>query len=377
MNQTESESTRSRVNKEPWLAVNLSKLLPGMGQIYAGRSLKGYIIAFIYLSSSLLGIVLAIHQRSFPIGIALLIVGILILPIWNLFDAYHSAKQQNSLEFEAERRQSPDAWLAVFLSSFIPGAGHAYLQKWLLAIIFIALSVATFIGVFLPNPIMAIGSSLSGWVVGFLALYNAYTAAPVRRDSPTGRLLQRSRRTILLFIAGLFLLPIALSTILAISIRSFIAEARYIPSGSMLPTLQINDRLIIDKLVYRYSNPQRGDIVVFNPTAQLEREKFKDAFINRIIGIPGDRVEVKGGKVYVNSKVRVENYIEEPPAYNWSSRSLTPDGIIPPGQYLVLGDNRNNSYDSHYWGFVPREKIVGKATSRFYPFERLGFLTGQ
>ena len=367
INQTESESTRSRVNKEPWLAVNLSKLLPGMGQIYAGRSLKGYIIAFIYLSSLPLGILLAIHQHSFPFGIALLIIGILIVPIWNLFDAYHAAKQQNSLEFEAERRQSPDAWLAVFLSSFIPGAGHAYLQKWLLAIIFIALSVATFIGLFLPNPIIAIGSSLSGWVIGFLALYNAYTVAPVRRD--------RSRRTILLFIAGLFLLPIALSTIFAISIRSFIVEARYIPSGAMLPTLQINDRLIIDKLVYRYSNPQRGDIVVFNPTDQLEREKFKDAFIKRVIGIPGDRVEVKNGRVYINSKVLLENYIEEPPAYNWSSKSLTPDGIIPPDRYLVLGDNRNNSYDSHYWGFVPREKIIGKATSRFYPFNRLGFLT--
>jgi signal peptidase I len=367
LNQTENESTRSRVNKEPWLAVNLSKLLPGMGQIYAGSKTKGSIVVFLYLSSLPLSVILAIHQHTFPFGVALLIFNLVILPIWNLFDAYHVAKQQNSLEFEAERRQSPDAWLAVFLSSFIPGVGHAYLQKWLLAIIFIALFVATFIGVFSPNPIIAIVSSLSGWIVSILALYNAYTSAPVIRN--------RSRRTVLLFIAGLFLLPITLSTILAISIRSFIAEARYIPAGSMLPTLQINDRLIVDKFIYRYSNPQRGDIIVFNPNEQLERENYKDAFIKRIIGIPGDRVEVKGGKVYINNQVLVENYIEEPPTYNWSSKSLTPDGIIPPDRYLVLGDNRNNSYDSHYWGFVPREKIIGKATSRFYPFERLGFLT--
>jgi signal peptidase I len=365
-NQTENESTQARVNKEPWLAVNLSKLLPGMGQLYAGRSIQGYIIAFINLISLPLGIGLVINRRSFSIGIAILIVGILIVPIWNLFDAYHVAKQQNSLEFEAERRQSPDAWLAVFLSSFMPGLGHAYLQKWLLGIIFITLAAATFIGAFLPNPIMAIVSYLSGWIVGFWALYNAYTAAPLRRD--------RSRRTVLLLIAGLFLLPIVLSTIWAISIRSFIAEARYIPSGAMNPTLKINDRLIIDKFVYRYGTPQRGDIVVFNPTAQLEREKFKDAFIKRIIGVPGDRVEVKGGKVLINGNAIVEKYIAEPPTYDWSSKSLTPDGIIPPDRYLVFGDNRNNSYDSHYWGFVPREKIVGKATSRFYPFDRLGFL---
>ncbi len=172
---------------------------------------------------------------------------------------------------------------------------------------------------------------------------------------------------------------IGLSAVLALGIRSFVAEARYIPSGSMLPTLQIDDRLIIDKVSYRFSNPVRGDIVVFNPTAQLEKEKFKDAFIKRVIGVPGDRVDVKSGKVYVNGKVLSENYLDEAPAYNWSSKSLTPDGsgIVPPNHYLVLGDNRNNSYDSHYWGFVPKDKIVGRAVVRFWPINRAGGIDPQ
>lgn len=170
---------------------------------------------------------------------------------------------------------------------------------------------------------------------------------------------------------------IGLSAVLAFGIRSFVAEARYIPSGSMLPTLHIDDRLIIDKISYRFSNPVRGDVVVFNPTAQLEKEKFKDAFIKRVIGLPGDRIDVKDGKVYVNDKVLTEKYIEEAPAYNWSSTELTPDGIVPEGHYLVLGDNRNNSYDSHYWGFVPKDKIVGKATIRFWPIDRLGGIDPQ
>ena len=165
---------------------------------------------------------------------------------------------------------------------------------------------------------------------------------------------------------------IGLSAVLAFGIRSFVAEARYIPSGSMLPTLHIDDRLIIDKISYRFSNPVRGDIVVFNPTAQLEKEKFKDAFIKRVIGLPGDRIDVKDGKVYINDKVLTEKYLDEAPAYNWSSTELTPDGIVPEGHYLVLGDNRNNSYDSHYWGFVPRQNIIGKATNRFYPVDRAG-----
>ena len=170
---------------------------------------------------------------------------------------------------------------------------------------------------------------------------------------------------------------IGLSAILAFGIRSFVAEARYIPSGSMLPTLQIDDRLIIDKISYRFSNPVRGDIVVFNPTAQLEKEKFKDAFIKRVIGLPGDRIDVKDSKVYINGKVLNERYLDEAPAYNWSSTALTPDGIVPEGHYLVLGDNRNNSYDSHYWGFVPKDKIVGKATVRFWPINRAGGIDPQ
>jgi signal peptidase I len=182
---------------------------------------------------------------------------------------------------------------------------------------------------------------------------------------------------------------IGLSAILAFGIRSLVAEARYIPSGSMLPTLQINDRLIIDKVSYRFANPVRGDIVVFNPTAELEKkmiinpitkkeeQEYKEAFIKRVIGLPGDRIDVKSGKVYINGKVLSEKYLDEPPGYNWSSTALTPDGIVPEGHYLVLGDNRNNSYDSHYWGFVPKDKIVGKAVVRFWPINRAGGIDPQ
>jgi signal peptidase I len=185
---------------------------------------------------------------------------------------------------------------------------------------------------------------------------------------------------------------IGLSAVLALGIRSFVAEARFIPSGSMLPTLQIDDRLIIDKISYRFANPVRGDIVVFNPTPQLEKEKYKDAFIKRIIGVPGDRIDVKSGKVYVNGKILSENYLDAPPLDEWSTTDpktkrgdalidysipWPTNGRVPEDNYLVLGDNRNNSYDSHYWGFVPKDKIVGKATLRFWPIKRVGALDPQ
>jgi signal peptidase I len=181
---------------------------------------------------------------------------------------------------------------------------------------------------------------------------------------------------------------IVLAVALALGIRTFVAEARYIPSGSMEPTLAINDRLIVDKVSYRFSQPQRGDIVVFNVPetlkTELKQEDEKEdveniAFIKRIIGLPGDTVESKEGKLYINGKEISERYIKEPSREDWSSSQFNPDGSgkIPPGQYLVLGDNRNNSRDSHYWGFLPQDKILGKAIVRFWPIDRVGGIEPQ
>jgi signal peptidase I len=163
---------------------------------------------------------------------------------------------------------------------------------------------------------------------------------------------------------------IGLSIVLALGIRTFVAEARWIPSESMVPTLQKYDKLIVDKLSYHFTNPQRGDIVVFSPTENIQKENpnLKDAFIKRIIGLPGDKVEVKGERVYVNDRPLQEKYIEAAPQYQFGPVT------VPPNSYLVLGDNRNNSYDSHFWGFVPRDNIIGHAIVRFWPPNRIGEL---
>lgn len=184
---------------------------------------------------------------------------------------------------------------------------------------------------------------------------------------------------------------IGLSIVLAIGIRTFVAEARYIPSGSMLTTLQINDRLIVDKVSYHFRDPQRGDIVVFSPTDALKRQNFRDAFIKRVVGLPGERVEIKQGKVYINNRPLQENYVADArqeaggPVLLLSDNPVTRVDIcdsssaylsqavtVPPNSYLVLGDNRNNSYDSRCWGVVPRNNIIGRAIVRFWPLSRLG-----
>lgn len=162
---------------------------------------------------------------------------------------------------------------------------------------------------------------------------------------------------------------IGLSIVLALGIRHFVAEARYIPSGSMEPTLQINDRLVVEKVSYYFNPPERGDIVVFWPPEQLTQPgQRRDAFIKRIIGLPGDVVEVREGKVLVNGEPLQEEYIKAPPDYEWGPEA------VPDESYLVLGDNRNSSYDSHSWGFVPAENLIGKAMVRFWPPSRIGWL---
>jgi len=142
-----------------------------------------------------------------------------------------------------------------------------------------------------------------------------------------------------------------------------IIETRYIPAGSMLPTIKINARVVIKKTAYSSQPPQRGDIVVFQPTEVLKKQNFTEPFLKRIIGLPGETLQVKNGLVYINGKPLKETYIEEPAQYEFGPV------VVPANQYFMLGDNRNNSYDSHYWGFLPRELIIGKAIGIFCPVD--------
>lgn len=167
---------------------------------------------------------------------------------------------------------------------------------------------------------------------------------------------------------------VGVSVGLALTIRTFIAEARYIPSKSMLPTLKVGDRLAIEKITYRFRQPIRGDIIVFTPPdnaircnpAQPQTLPIKDAYIKRVIGLPGETVEVKENRVYINGQPLEEDYINALPQYRF------PPVTVPEDRYIVLGDNRNESCDSHVWGFVVKDKIIGRAGFRFFPLNRVG-----
>lgn len=137
-----------------------------------------------------------------------------------------------------------------------------------------------------------------------------------------------------------------------------------IPSESMLPTLEINDSVLIDKYLFENASPKRGDLIIFHPPEILKKQNYTAPFIMRVVGLPGEMIEIKNGKVYLDGKAIEENYILAPPEYT------TPLAKIPPRSYYVLGDNRNNSHDSRFWGYVTEDLIIGRAISIYAPPSR-------
>lgn len=174
---------------------------------------------------------------------------------------------------------------------------------------------------------------------------------------------------------------VIIALILAIFIRATVAEARYIPSESMVPTLLVQDRLVVEKISNYTGKPTRGEILVFYPpfggndsdanfvSGTLKWLGFTKnvAYIKRVIGLPGETVEVKQGTVFIDGKPLDESgYIKEKPYYDMPAVKLADDELF------MFGDNRNNSMDSHVWGPLPMKNVIGHAVLRFWPPTRIG-----
>jgi signal peptidase I len=177
--------------------------------------------------------------------------------------------------------------------------------------------------------------------------------------------------------------------VIAVVVKSFVAQAFFIPSGSMLPQLQIDDRVVVSKISYRLHDPRRGDIVVFDAPggepkddsplpARVVRSVVQsiglaapstDEYIKRVVALPGERVEAHGGMNVVDGRALIEPYLPAgttPAAY--------PAVVVPPETLWVMGDNRSNSADSRIFGPVPQSTVVGRAFARVWPIGHTSFL---
>jgi signal peptidase I len=157
-----------------------------------------------------------------------------------------------------------------------------------------------------------------------------------------------------------------IAIILSFIIKATVVEAYLVPSSSMVPTIQIGDRILGNKFIYWFTDPKPGDIVVFRPPPEAHTNVPR--YVKRVVAVEGDLVEIKNGLLYVNGKPRKEDYIKEPPEYTFGPKR------VPKGHLFVLGDNRNNSHDGHVWEFLPKENLLAKVFFRFWPPSRIGVL---
>ena len=153
--------------------------------------------------------------------------------------------------------------------------------------------------------------------------------------------------------------------VLALLLRTFVIQAFWIPSGSMIPTLEPGDRVLVLKFWYMIPkiDPKRGDIIVFKYPVDPKRD-----FVKRLIGLPGDTVELKEGRVFINGREIAEPYVQNSDNFNMTAQ------VVPERKYFCLGDNRPNSQDGRFWGFVPENFIRGPALFRYWPISRIGLL---
>lgn len=155
-----------------------------------------------------------------------------------------------------------------------------------------------------------------------------------------------------------------IALVISLLVNTYVAQAVKVPTNSMDPTIEVNDRIIIEKLFI--NDLQHGDIVAFWPPLPNN----KDRYIKRLIGLPGDTIEIKDGSLYRNGEKVDEPYLKAPIQYSF------PKVTVPEGKYFFLGDNRNVSYDSHSWPtpFVDKDALIGKAWIRVFPFNHFGSL---
>lgn len=354
--------------KQPWLAVFLSFLLPGAGEIYAGKRNRGIILTALWiclfsvgLSCTLIFLSTGSDQtaRQFlSIAAATWFLTPLLL-LFSLIDSYKAANAFNTANGTPLIATVKKSWLAVFLSTLLPGIGQFYNLQILKGISFIIATVVLAL-------IAKIHYSLEVLLfpLYFFALKDAFESSEI---------INRSSRTFLKtegnLVRAFIILMIAIEVIpFGDIVKTHIIQAYKIPAASMLPTLEIGDHILVNKTSWGKASNKRGEIVVFKYPEDPQRN-----FIKRIVAIGGDTIEIRNKVVYVNGSSLSEPYIQHTDPLIKQVRTDPRDNVgpytVPQNKFFVMGDNRDQSYDSRYWGYVPDEYIIGKALKIYWSWD--------
>ena len=166
---------------------------------------------------------------------------------------------------------------------------------------------------------------------------------------------------------------IAVAAVVWFLLTRFVVFTCHVPTPSMVPTIQLEDHIVVDRLFYKMGSLQRGDIIVFKAPEHpgIEKDKWGELMVKRLIGLPGETVEWKNGYVWIDGQALNEPYVIDP-----EGRTIGWFGpvTVPEGSYFVMGDNRENSGDSRSWGVLDQKRVEGRVWIRYWPFDRFGGL---
>jgi signal peptidase I len=189
---------------------------------------------------------------------------------------------------------------------------------------------------------------------------------PLDAVEPVPRKVQSRSRTIVEW-----LIVLAIAVLVSLLVRTYVFQTFSIPSGSMEPTLQVGDRILVSKLSVEFGTIHRGDILVFKAPPDVRSDCGDDVadLVKRVIGLPGDHLTSKGNTIYVNGSPLKQPWTHNEPIFRHIGRVT-----VPANHYFMMGDNEPNSCDSRYWGSIPRSSVIGKVFLRIWPLSRIGFL---
>lgn len=355
----------------PWIAAALSMVLPGLGQAACRRPRRG-LWWFLGTVASLAGFLnwVLTEFRFSPVEGGLWIFLLAFFELGSWIDAWRVAGRLTPKS--TAKGKKPE--LAVALSAFFPGLGQAYLwsPRWYAGLLLVPLCALpglalTAVDALEEAPVAWWPAWLMKWpfwvtvilstALGAAAIAHAWIAGCRRAGRPL-TLPRLSRGVWTIALAAWLLAELPWTGWLKDRVKSF-----KIPSSSMEPTLQIGDRI----WAKRDLHPQRGEIIVFRPPDRPEED-----YIKRIVGLPGERLEVRRKRVWINGHRLEETVgVHRDPVVIPGRDEFGPV-MVPPDCFFVMGDNRDNSRDSRYFGFVPLANVYGRAYKRFWPRARVG-----